>query len=82
MTKKTYYFFFLVTRLDGFSSETAFSIIFKPECNTRELDLVAEKREDRDIWVDALTHTLASLSSLTQQREYEMWVSEKVELTF
>ena len=63
---------FPVSRLDGFSSETAFSIIFKPECNTRELDLVAETREERDIWVDALTHTLASLKSLTQQREYEM----------
>ncbi len=38
----------------------------------RELDLVAETKEERDTWVEVLTHTLATLSSLSQQREYEM----------
>lgn len=42
------------------------------QCNTKELDLVAETREVRDIWVDAINHTLGMLTSLTHQREYEM----------
>merc|ERR1719495_1281672 len=45
-------------KLDNFSEETSFSIIFKPETNMRELDLVAQSKEIRDMWVDAIRHIL------------------------
>ena len=60
-----------ILRFENFSQDTSFSIIFKPELNRRELDLVADTKEIRDIWVDAISHTLATLSSLTHQKEYE-----------
>lgn len=57
--------------------ETAFSLIFKPESNIHELDLVAEDRKTRDVWVEALSHLIVTLKSLSHQKEYELFLKEK-----
>ena len=44
---KSHQFDDFFSRLENFNNETAFSIIFKPETNKRELDLVAETQEIR-----------------------------------
>ena len=64
-------------KLDNFSQDTSFSIIFKPECNKKELDLVAESEEVRDCWVNAIRHSIGCLSSLGNQKEYELFLKEK-----
>ena len=51
---------------------TAFSLIFTPESNMHELDLVAEDKQTRDAWVDAIKHLVVTLKSLSHQKEYEM----------
>ena len=36
------------------------------------LDLVAEDKLTRDLWVDTLTHLIVTIRSLGQQKEYEL----------
>jgi len=64
-------------KLENFNNETAFSIIFKPETNKRELDLVAETQEIRDMWVNAIRHILGTFRSLTHQTEYELFLKNQ-----
>ena len=55
--------------------EKCFSVIFKDtHCS---LDLVAESKEDRDMWVDALTHLIVTIKSLGQQKEYEIFLRKQ-----
>eukprot|EP00090_Calanus_glacialis_P018621 TRINITY_DN2888_c0_g1_i14.p1 TRINITY_DN2888_c0_g1~~TRINITY_DN2888_c0_g1_i14.p1 ORF type:complete len:706 (-),score=250.49 TRINITY_DN2888_c0_g1_i14:266-2272(-) len=39
-----------------------------------ELDLVAEDKQTRDAWVDAIKHLVVTLKSLSHQKEYEMFL--------
>ena len=46
--------------------------MFKHGGPEASLHLVAEDRETRDTWVDALTHLVVTIKSLGQQQEYEL----------
>jgi len=52
-----------------------FSIIFKG--NTRPLDLVSDDVATAKLWVDVLNHLLATIRSLGQQREYELYLKKQ-----
>jgi len=53
---------------------TVFSLIFVPDSNLHELDLVAEDMETRNLWVDAISHLILTLRSLSYQKEYELFL--------
>ena len=50
--------------------DQCFSIKFKDD--TPVLDLVAENKSDRDLLVNVLTHLVATIRSLNDQKEFEM----------
>jgi len=58
-------------------NETAFSLIFSPESNMHELDLVAEDKKTRDVWVETIKHLVITLKSLSHQKEYELFLKNK-----
>ena len=37
-----------------------------------ELDLVAEDKQTRDVWVETIKHLVITLKSLSHQKEYEL----------
>ena len=41
------------------------------------MDLVAEDGTTRDMWVESLTHLVATVKSLGQQKEYEMFLKKQ-----
>jgi len=51
-----------------------FSLIFVPDSNMHELDLIADDEITRTIWVDAISHLILTLKSLTYQKEYELFL--------
>ena len=53
---------------------TAFSLIFAPESNLHELDLVAEDLDVRNLWVDGISHLVLTLRSISDQKEYELYL--------
>ena len=59
-------------RFENINTKTTFSLIFSPESGMPVLDLVAEDKETRDAWVDALRHLIVTLKSLSHQKEYEL----------
>jgi Ca2+-binding EF-hand superfamily protein len=59
------------------NNETAFSLIFSPESNMHELDLVAEDKRTRDVWVETIKHLVITLKSLSHQKEYELFLKNK-----
>jgi len=56
------------------SPMTAFSLIFAPESNLHELDLVAEDLDVRNLWVDGISHLVLTLRSISDQKEYELYL--------
>jgi len=62
---------------DNIDEKTSFSIIFKPDSEAHVLDLVAEDEEVRDMWVDALRHLIVTLVSLSNQKEYELYLKNQ-----
>jgi len=62
------------TEIENFNKDAAFSIIFKSATNIRELDLVAETVETKEIWVDVLKHMIGTLQSISNQRTYEFYL--------
>jgi len=57
--------------------DNSFSLIFKPQSNMHELDLVAEDCQTKDLWVDVISHMIVTLNSLSSQKEYELFLKEK-----
>jgi len=56
------------------SNNTAFSLVFSPESNLHELDLVAEDKATRDTWVEGIKHLVVTLKSLSHQKQYELFL--------
>ena len=52
-----------------------FSIIFKPETNMRELDLVAGDQETKETWVSVIRQLVNRLGQITNQQSHDMSVS-------
>lgn len=50
--------------------ERCLSYIFKDD--RPPLDLVADDKETRDLWVDVISHLIVTIRSLGQQKEYEL----------
>ena len=60
------------SEIENFNKDAAFSIIFKSTTNIRELDLVAEDKETKDIWVEVIRHLVSTLESISNQKTYEL----------
>jgi len=59
------------------NNDNTFSLIFNPESNIHELDLVADNKNTRDTWVDAIKHIVVTLKSLSHQKEYELYLKNQ-----
>ena len=55
--------------------DLCFSVVFKDD--TPPLDLVANDKSTRDIWVEVLSHLVATIRSLGEQKEYELFLRKK-----
>eukprot|EP00092_Neocalanus_flemingeri_P005512 GFUD01005942.1.p1 GENE.GFUD01005942.1~~GFUD01005942.1.p1 ORF type:complete len:789 (-),score=239.22 GFUD01005942.1:53-2419(-) len=64
-------------KFSNINNDTSFSLIFDKESNIHELDLVAEDKETRDTWVDAIKHLIVTLKSLSHQKEYELYLKNQ-----
>ena len=63
------------TKIENLTKAVTFSIIFKPETNMRELDLVAGDQETKETWVSVIRHLVARLAQITNQQSHDMSVS-------
>ena len=62
------------TDIEHFNESMAFSIIFKPETNMRELDLLAEDVETQMVWVGVIRDLVTRFGSCSNEETYEMSV--------
>ena len=60
------------TEIANLTKAVSFSIIFKPETNRRELDLVAEDKETKEAWVAVLRQQVARLGQITNMESHRM----------
>ena len=60
------------TDIGNFNESIAFSIIFKPETNMRELDLLARDRDTQRVWVGVIRDLVARFGACGSQETYEM----------
>lgn len=60
------------TEIANLTEAVSFSIIFKPETNRRELDLVAEDKETKEAWVAVLRQQVARLGQITNMESHRM----------
>jgi len=65
------------TKCRHLSPKTSFSLIFSPESNLHELDLIAEDMETRNLWVDSISHIVLLLRSMTNQKDYELYLKKQ-----
>ena len=60
------------TKIENLTEAVSFSIIFKPETNMRELDLVTDDQETKETWVSVLRHLVTRLGRITNKESHDM----------
>ena len=65
---------FFRTEIENLTEDLTFSIIFKPETNMRELDLVARDKKTKESWVSVIRHLVTKMAEITSQESHDMWV--------